>query len=103
MFDQVTFPAEPVDYVMEFVGAWQAGNTYRMKILANDAEVSYFTHYTPPAAGTAACFADGTAGAVYIRVYNGDGLEYLLKVTSLYLSKPHAISGHANPSGSNCV
>ena len=62
-FDQVSFPTDPVEYVKKFIGAWQEGNTYRMKILSNDTEVSYFTHYTPPAPGTSACYSDGAAGS----------------------------------------
>lgn len=103
LFDQVTFPTDPVEYTKEFIGAWQDGNTYRMKILSNQTEVSYFTHYTPPAPGTDACFSGGAAGSQYVRIYNGDGLEYLLRLTSATLGKPHAIAGHNDPSGSNCI
>jgi hypothetical protein len=102
-FDPTEYASDPVEYVEAFVTAWQDGNTRRMKQLANQVEIDYFTHYTPPDPSTDACYSGGAAGSQYVRVFNGDGLEYLLRLTTEALGKAHAIAGHNDPSGSNCI
>jgi hypothetical protein len=64
-----------------------------MTVLANAAEVEYFTHYTPPGAySTCATLSAGTAS---VRIYNSDGLNYTLTVAVATLGGKHAITGHA--------
>ena len=82
-------------YVDEFIEAWQMGNRIRMKLLANSTEVDYFTHYTPPE-NYSLC-TDGAAGSTYVRVYNSDGLNYVIRVTNATLGHAHAIAGHVTP------
>jgi hypothetical protein len=97
--DQTEYPSSATAYVKAFIAAWQEGNRWRMLELANQAEVDYFTHYTPPAPGYLTC-NDGAAGSTYVRVYNADGLNYAIRVINAQLSKPHAITGHVTPPAS---
>ena len=91
--DLTTYSNNAVEYVKAFIEAWRNANTKRMATLANAAEVSYFTHYTPPGAySTCATLAGGTAN---VRVYNPDGLNYTITVSVATLGAEHAITGHA--------
>jgi hypothetical protein len=93
-FGQIEFPSAATAYVKAFVAAWQDGNRWRMLALANQNEVDYFTHYTPPDPGYQTC-EDHVAGSTYVRVYNTVGLNYAIQVTNAQLGKSHAIAGHA--------
>jgi hypothetical protein len=99
LFDQVTFPGDAVAYVKAFIGGWQQGNVYRMKILSNDAEVSYFTHYTPPT--TFSTCLNFVSGVPYVLVYNAEGLRYGIEVGGP-LGKAHAITSHIQPTLLSC-
>ena len=93
--DLTVYAPKATDYVKAFVEAWRNGNTRRMLALSSQAEVDYFTHYTPPSTYTVCSFKVGTVWQV--RVYNSDGLSYLMKVTDAQLTKPHAITSHVTP------
>lgn len=93
VFDQVTFPTNPIAYVEEFVGGWQQGNVYRMKILSNAAEVDYFTHYPPP--DPFSTCLNFVSAVPYVLVHNSNGLKYGIEVAGT-LGKSHAITGHVN-------
>jgi len=91
--DQTTYSNNAVEYVKAFIEAWRNANTKRMAALANQGEVDYFTHYTPPGAySTCATLSGGIAS---VRVYNADGLNYTLTVAVATLGSKHAITGHA--------
>jgi predicted small lipoprotein YifL len=92
--DQTEYSMNAVTYVKAFLDAWKAGNLPRMRTLANQNEVDYFTHYTPPDAYSTC--TDGAAGSTYVRVYNSDGLNYTLRVVNQELGKKHAIAEHSN-------
>jgi hypothetical protein len=91
--DQTTYSNNAVEYVKAFIEAWRNANTKRMAALANQGEVEYFTHYTPP--GTYFTCATLSAGTASVRVYNPDGLNYTLTVSVATLGSKHAITGHA--------
>lgn len=93
--DLTVYAPKATDYVKSFVEAWRNGNTRRMLALSSQGEVDYFTHYTPPSTYTVCSFKVGTLWQV--RVYNSDGLSYLMKVTDAQLTKPHAITSHVTP------
>jgi len=92
--DLTEYSTNAVTYVKAFIDAWKAGNLPRMAILADQNEVEYFTHYTPPDAYSTC--TDGAAGSTYVRVYNSDGLNYTLRVVNQELGKKHAIAEHSN-------
>ncbi|HEX6870136.1 MAG TPA: hypothetical protein VF163_03470 [Micromonosporaceae bacterium] len=94
-FDQTIYASDPVEYVNEFIKAWQDANRVRMLKLSNSTAVDYFTHYTPPPSGYSTC-TDGAMGTTYVRVYNPDGLNYTIKVTNTKLGGPNAISGNSD-------
>lgn len=91
--DQTTYSNNAVEYVKAFIEAWRNANTKRMATLANQGEVDYFTHYTPP--GTYSTCATLSSGTASVRVYNPDGLNYTLTVAVATLGSKHAITGHA--------
>jgi hypothetical protein len=91
--DLTTYSNNAVEYVKAFIEAWRNANTRRMAILANQTEVEYFTHYTPPGTySTCATFAAPTAS---VRVFNAEGLNYTLTVAVALLGEKHAILGHS--------
>jgi len=91
--DQTTYSNNAVEYVKAFIEGWRNANTKRMAALANQGEVEYFTHYTPP--GTYSTCATLSGGTASVRVYNSDGLNYTLTVSVATLGSKHAITGHA--------
>ncbi len=94
--DVTTYSNNAIEYVKAFVEAWRNANTKRMAALANQAEVDYFTHYTPPGSYST-CASPPAGGATNVRVYNPEGLNYTLVVTIAALGSKHAIAGHAAP------
>lgn len=98
--DLTTYSNNAVEYVKAFIEAWRNANTRRMAILANQTEVEYFTHYTPPGTySTCATFATPVAS---VRIYNADGLNYTLTVAVALLGGKHAILGHS-PTPASCT
>lgn len=93
-FQPTTYPNNAEDYVKAFIKAWQDGNRPRMLALANQNEVDYFTHYTPPE-NYSTC-GEGAMGSTYVRVYNSDGLNYTIRVVNQFLGQKHAISEHTD-------
>jgi hypothetical protein len=90
--DLTTYSNNAVEYVKAFIEGWRNANIKRMTTLANQTEVEYFTHSTPPGTySTCATLAGGTAS---VRVYNTDGLNYTLTVGVSALGTKHAITGH---------
>ena len=91
--DQTTYSNNAVEYVKAFIEAWRNANTKRMAALANQAEVDYFTHYTPPGAySTCATLAGGIAS---VRVYNAGRPELHAHRGGGDAGAKHAITGHA--------
>jgi hypothetical protein len=90
--DLTTYSNNAVEYVKSFIEAWRNANTRRMAVLANQSEVEYFTHYTPP--GTYSTCATLSGGITSVRVYNTDGLNYTLTLAVALLGGKHAITGH---------
>ena len=91
--DLTTYSNNAIEYVKAFIEAWRNANTKRMATLSNQAEVEYFTHYTPPGPYLICAVLSGFAASV--RVYNADGLNYTLSVSVPTLGNKHAITGHS--------
>jgi hypothetical protein len=94
-FDPTVYPTDAVSYVKAFIEAWRDANSRRMLALSSQTEVDYFTHYTPPEAYTVCGLKSGDTWSV--RVYNGVGLNYVVKVADPVLGNKHAITAHVDP------
>jgi hypothetical protein len=94
-FDPTVYATDAVAYVKGFIEAWRDANTRRMLALSSQTEVDFFTHFTPPAAYTVCGLKSGDTWSV--RVYNGVGLNYVVKVADPVLGNKHAIIGHVDP------
>ena len=94
-FDPTVYATDATEYVKAFLEAWRDANSRRMLALSSQTEVDYFTHFTPPAAYTVCGLK--SADTWSIRVYNGSGLNYVVKVADPVLGNKHAIIGHVDP------
>jgi hypothetical protein len=94
-FDPTVYATDAVAYVKGFIEAWRDANSRRMLALSSQTEVDFFTHFTPPAAYTVCGLRSADTWSV--RVYNGVGLNYVVKVADPVLGNKHAIIGHVDP------
>jgi hypothetical protein len=95
-WEPTSYPSESIAYVRAFVAAWEDGNVQRMGLLANQNEVQYFTHYTPPEPDYLTC-GYGAAGSTYVRIYSPAGLNYVVRVVNQTLGQAQAIADHIDP------
>jgi hypothetical protein len=94
-FDPTVYATDATGYVKEFIEAWRDGNTRRMLALSSQAEVDYFTHFTPPDTYVVCGLRSGDVWSE--RIYNAAGLNYVVKVADPVLGNRHAITGHVDP------
>jgi hypothetical protein len=94
-FDPTVYATDAKEYVRTFIEAWRNANSRRMLALSSQTEVDFFTHYTPPDTYTVCGLHSGDVWSV--RIYNGIGLNYVVKVADPVLGNKHAITGHVDP------
>jgi hypothetical protein len=97
-----TYPAGGEAYASEFVRAWAAGNTPRMRALARpDVVVAVNDNHQDRPQGTwtlATVSEHGGAGLLIVEVdVNEGGIRFTLDVGSTLLGTPHAIVGYRPP------
>jgi hypothetical protein len=93
--DPTVYATNATEYAQAFIEAWRNANTRRMLALSSQAEVDYFTHYTPPDAYIVCGVQTGDAWSV--RIYNVLGVNYVVRVADPILGNKHAITGHLEP------
>lgn len=89
--DRTVFAADAVTYVANFIGAWQHGNTARMKAYATNAVIRALPG-TPPSAYSPCSTA--AAGSTYVRIQglsDSSGYNQTFRVLDTTLGHPHAI------------
>lgn len=89
-FTSTTYPDDHVDYVREFVTAWQSGNTARMHQLALPEVVEVFEDITPGEVSAYGSFH--IAPALVGVMITGVGFEVEVHVRAMYLGHPEAIA-----------
>jgi hypothetical protein len=89
-FTTTTYPDDHVDYVREFVTAWQSGNTVRMHQLALPEVVEVFEDITPGEVSSYGSFH--IAPALVGVMITGVGFEVEVHVRTMYLGHPEAIA-----------
>jgi hypothetical protein len=100
-FDRTVYANDAGEYVKGFVEAWRNANTARMEALSSPSEAEYFTHYAPPDTYSVCTVEAGSTWQV--RVFNFDGANYLMRVSSTDLGNKHAIAGHIDPASVPCT
>jgi hypothetical protein len=97
LWDQMTFPSDPDQYVKRFIDGWIDGNVARMKLLSSTAVTAQFNALPnkPDSLYTiAAAPGGGAAGNQYIAVSEADpAFAVTIQVASALLGHQHAIAG----------
>jgi predicted lipid-binding transport protein (Tim44 family) len=89
-YNETTYPTDAVDYVREFVGAWQNGNVARMHKLALPEVVEVFDGITPAAVSAYGSFH--IAPSLLGVMISGVGYEVEVHVRMMFLGAPQAIA-----------
>jgi hypothetical protein len=89
-YNETTYPTDAVDYVREFVGAWQNGNVARMHKLALPEVVEVFDGITPAAVSAYGSFH--VAHSLLGVMITGVGYEVEVHVRMMFLGHPQAIA-----------
>jgi hypothetical protein len=93
-YNVITYPNDDIDYVREFVEAWQNGNLGRMHLLAWPEAVAALQQITPGQV-TSYGRVGGGAGLSVVMV-TGVGFEFEVQVRTMFLGHPDAIASVAS-------
>jgi hypothetical protein len=97
LWDQMTFPSDPEQYVKRFIDGWIDGNVARMKLLSSTAVTAQFNAISarPDSSYTVSENpGGGAAGSQYFDVKETDpAFAVTIQVTSQFLGHEHAIAG----------
>jgi hypothetical protein len=89
-YNATSYPDDDLDYVREFVGAWQNDNLTRMQKLALPEAIEVFQQV-----GSGEVFGYGRVGGgagLSIVLVSGVGFEVEVHVRTMFLGHPHAIA-----------
>jgi hypothetical protein len=93
-YDKMTYPADAVAYVKEFVNGWLDGNADRMRLLSSDTITTHYLGLSMPDTDFTAAMVlgSGAAGHVEIEVKEtSPAFDQTLKVATPLLLGAHAI------------
>ena len=93
-YDKMTYPADAVAYVKEFIGGWLDGNADRMRLLSSDAVTTHYLGLSMPDTDftAATVLGSGAAGHIEVEVKEtSPAFDQTLKVATPLLGGPHAI------------